>query len=462
MKAPRPSQSLRRRLLIQLLGVAAVLSALIYFGVRAIAEQAAEATQDNILGASATTIAEELAAQDGEIVVDIPYAAFSMLGAINAERVFYRIETDAETLTGYDDLPLPAIAPSLLAPVYYTINYRGVGLRVVALQRLVTVQDRPVVVTIIVGQTRNGHAAITSRVANLAASLGIGFFILAGLLNWVATERALGPVRRVALAVGRRGPADLSPLRQPMPRELAPLSTALNDFMARLRAALTRTETFIAEAAHHVRTPLATVRSQAEIALRLAETEDSRRALRAVIRAVEESGRSAGQLLDHAMVTFRSEHLEPAEVDLSEMLSHALRALTPSADIKDVTLQVSPLDTPAKVLGDQLLIESAIRNMLDNAIKYTPADSTVTISLGQVGGSHVLEICDQGRGLAGADLAALSIRFERGNNVADVVGSGLGLTIIQEVATSHGGSFTLAQMTEGVCAKLSLPCYVPA
>jgi len=462
MKKPRVAQSLRRRLLIQLLSVAALLSALIYFGVRAVADQAAEATQDNILGASAATIAEELGARDDKIMVDIPYAAFSMLGAVNAERVFYRIETATGLLTGYSDLPLPTVAPSQLAPVYYTTTYRGVSLRAVSLRRVVTVADRPVEVTIIVAQTRNGHAAITSRVANLAAGLGIGFFIVAGLLNWVATERALAPVRRVTLEVGRRGPADLSPLRQPVPRELAPLSAALNDFMARLRAALGRTETFIAEAAHHVRTPLATVRSQAEIALRLAETEDSRRALRAVIRAVEESGRSAGQLLDHAMVNFRSENLELAQVDLCEMLGHSLRALTPSAEIKDVSLQTPPLDTPAMVLGDQLLIESALRNMLDNAIKYTPPDSTVSIQLSQCDGYHIMEICDQGRGLAGADLASLSVRFQRGKNVADIVGSGLGLTIIQEVANSHGGKFSLVQMSEGVCAKLSLPCYVSA
>lgn len=458
----RATQSLRRRLLIQLLGVAAVLSALIYFGVRTVANQAAEATQDNILGASAATIAEELGARDGQLVVDIPYSAFSMLGAVNAERVFYRIETRDGTLTGYNDLPLPETAPSLLRPVYYTIAFRGVTLRAVALKRVVTVVDRPVEITVIVAQTRNGLAGIASRVANLAAGLGIGFFIVAGLLNWVATERALAPVRRVAEAVRRRGPADLSPLRQPVPRELAPLSAALNEFMARLRAALDRTETFIVEAAHHVRTPLATLRTQAEIALRLAESDDSRRALRAVIRAAEESGRSAGQLLDHAMVNFRSDHMELAQVDLHNMLGHALRALTPSADIKDVTLKLPTKYGPAFVLGDRLLVESAIRNMLDNAIKYSPADSTVTITLSTENKRHCLTICDDGRGLAGVSPKTLASRFKRGNNVADVVGSGLGLTIIHEVARSHGGAFALEQQSKGgVCAKLFLPSSLP-
>ena len=101
------NSSLRRRLLIQLLLVAALLSALLYFAVRSVADKAAEATLDNILGASTTSIAEQLRSSNDEILVDIPYSAFSMLGAISEDKVFYRIDADGVTLTGYDDLPLP-------------------------------------------------------------------------------------------------------------------------------------------------------------------------------------------------------------------------------------------------------------------------------------------------------------------------------------------------------------------
>ena len=459
MTAIAPSSgSLRRRLIIQLLGIAAVLSALLYITVRAVADQAAEATQDNILGASAAAIAEQLRAADEGIVVDIPYSAFAMLGAVSEEQVFYRIIAGSLTITGYEDLPTPQRLPGDLAPVYYSATYRETDVRIVALKRTVPVENKPLDVTVMVAQTRLGQEAIAARVANVAAGLGIGFFVIAGILSLIAAQSALRPIRRVVEAVGRRGPSDLRPLQHPAPRELAPLLGALNGFMARLRGALDRTETFIAEAAHHIRTPLATVRTQAEIALRQADNEDSRKTLRAVVRAVEESSRSASQLLDHATVIYRSDHMVDDRLDIGSLTQDLVDAYQPTAELKDISIELGIETNRAELSGDRVMIESALRNMLDNAIKYSPAEEPVRIEVRDAGDFVEIAISDKGRGLDGASQTSLTKRFGRGENVDDIVGSGLGLTIVEEVAQAHGGRFDLKQQPEGgTCAIFSLP-----
>ncbi len=105
-----------------------------------------------------------------------------------------------------------------------------------------------------------------------------------------------------------------------------------------------------------------------------------------------------------------------------------------------------------------MLIEAALRNLVDNAIKYSPEETEVSIALSQGNGMVKVRVCDQGRGLSGASMEHLAQRFSRGRNVSDVVGSGLGLTIVTEVIAALGGEFLLEeQATGGTCANMSLP-----
>ena len=457
---PRPlfTGSLRRRLVLQLLALAAVIAILLYFTARSTANQAAEATQDAILGAATATIADQLRGTEAGVDIDLAYSTFSMLGAMGQDRLFYRILVDGKTVTGYADLPLPQRSPDTLQPAFYSQPYRDTDLRIAAVARSVVVDNQLQPVLVLVGQTRYGQQAIADVMGNRAALLGLGFFLLAVPLSLLSAQSVLAPLNRLAEAVARRGPRDLRPVRHPTPPELAPLVNALNGFVARLRGALSQTETFIAEAAHHIRTPLSTVRSEAELALRQSQDEQTRSRLRSMIRAVEESGRSASQLLDHAMVLYRSDQMESADVDLAQVAQNVIRALSPTADLKDLTLLTEGLTAPLLTRGDALLIEAALRNLLDNAIKYSPPETTITLRLHRKAPFAVMQLCDQGRGLSGANVTQLARRFSRGHNVADVVGSGLGLTIVTEVASTLGGHFTLSPIeTGGTCATLSLP-----
>src|SRR6056297_2936346 len=297
--------SIGRRLTLLLAGVAALLSLMSWSMVASLARQAAERTQDNVLAASATAIAETLRSEQGEVRLELPYSAFSMLGAIGEDRVFYRVMAGARMLTGYEDLPVPTAAAAPAAPgrvIFDTGEFGGEAIRLASITRVVLAGAQPVPVIVTVAQTREGVAAIASDLSRLAAILSVAFFAVAVALSAVAARASLRPLNEIAAAVSRRGPSDLRPLRRAAPTELAPLMTSLNRLMDRLGQSIRSAEDFIAEAAHRIRTPLATVRAQAEIALRSARNDEQKQRLRQMIRAVDESSRSAGQLLDHAMV----------------------------------------------------------------------------------------------------------------------------------------------------------------
>ena len=456
------AMSLRQRLLVQLMVVAALLSIILYLAVRNVADDAAEATQDNILGASLATIAEQMGVAEGDLVVDIPYSAFSMLGAVSEERVFYRILQNERTITGYEDLPLPEAWPTTVdSPLYYSSDYLDTHLRMAAIEKRMSIGNQSVSARVVIGQTRLGQEAIAARVASRAAIAGVGLFLLAALLSWFAINTALRPLQRVIEAVGRRGPHDLRVMNYPVPSEFNPLLDALNSFMARLKSARERTETFIAEAAHHVRTPLATVRTQTEIAMHHTDNEQGRHALREVIRSVDESSRSAGQLLEHAMVNYRVDQPELVALDLVAIVTQSVDRFRIAAELKDIDISLN-IDKPFTIKGDRVLLESAIMNIIDNAIKYSPSDTTINVCMHQKAAAVCVSVLDEGRGLSGMSDDELSLRFQRGGNVNDVVGSGLGLSIVKEVANVHNGQFTLLARTDaGTKACLCLPMIAP-
>lgn len=452
--------SIGRRLTLLLAGIAALLSLLSWGMVTGLAREAAERTQDNVLAASATAIAETLRTESGDVRLELPYAAFSMLDAIGEDRVFYLVTAGDRTLTGYADLPVQTVSlPGPGRVAFDTGVYRGDEIRMASLTRHILTGSTPLAVTVTVAQTRYGVGQIAGEVSRLAAVLSVAFFIVAVALSFFAVRTSLRPVTAIAEAVARRGPSDLRPLRRPTPSELVPLVASLDRLMDRLGQSIRRSEEFIAEAAHRVRTPLATVRTQAEIALRSIEDETERQRLRRMIRAVDESSRSAGQLLDHATVAFRAEHLAQDEVDLGDLVRTTVASVAPTAAMRDIDMEMT-FEVEAKVRGDAVLLESALRNVIDNAIKYSPAETVIRVTVARQDRQVAMTVRDEGPGLGPGPLENLTKRFQRGQNAEGVVGSGLGLTIADDVLRVHGGWLALGSCEEGegACVSLVLPC----
>ncbi|WP_425044737.1 sensor histidine kinase N-terminal domain-containing protein [Primorskyibacter sp. S87] len=449
--------SILRQLLVVLLAGAALLAVILFLLVQSFALRLSEESQDNILAASVTSILDAVSVQEGELVLDLPYSAFSMLGNLSDDRVFYAIRENGTFLTGYEDLP-EVSNPSPEEARFITAQYQNEEVRVVSAARQLFVDGRLVMLSASVGQTRQAQAITLKRISRNAGALGIGFFLSTALLAYFAGRAAIAPLERLTASVTRRGPQDLRPVAAPVPREMAPLVSALNGFMERLKTSLARSEDFIAEAAHRVRTPLATVRTQAETTLMRVDRDENRTSLREMIRAIDESSRAAGQLLDHAMVSFRADHLEAEEIDLSQLAADMVHRLGPLADLRDISMFLDAPD-PVRSTGDPILIQNALRNLLDNAIKYSQAEGEVAVSVRAKNGLACVEVRDQGIGFPEKGAEALTGRFIRGSNVETVVGSGLGLTIADEVVGAHGGSLSIHNNSEGpgACVTMFFP-----
>ncbi|MEP5760922.1 MAG: sensor histidine kinase N-terminal domain-containing protein, partial [Litoreibacter sp.] len=169
--------SIRRRLVFQLACIAALLSIAFFLSLRAVAEQAATDTQDNILAASATSIADAVYSESGAIRLDLPYSALSMLGTISEDRVFYRVIVEGKTLTGYDTLPAPDGREREAA--FSTYQFRGDLLRAVAVTRSISAGNQAQRVLVVVAQTRRGLEAISNQITTTATGIGVAFFVVA-------------------------------------------------------------------------------------------------------------------------------------------------------------------------------------------------------------------------------------------------------------------------------------------
>lgn len=454
MDSPIASGSLRNRLTLTLIGGAAVLAVLLFFAVRSYAVQVAQQGQDNILAASVTAMLDAAAIRDAQVEVDIPYAAFSMLSTSADDRVFYAIFQDGTLLSGYDSLGFSQ-ATTGGDKTFQTVQAQNVTVRQISANRTLIGANKRVEIQIALAQTQDALSETLDRISRNAALFGISFFALVAALSFWATSATMGQLNRLTTSVTRRGPQDLSPFRKPVPHEMAPLVNSLNSLMGRLDHSLRQSEDFIAEAAHRVRTPLATVRSYAEATLLRVDKEENREAMRSMVRAIDESSRAAGQMLDHAMITFRSDHLEREDIDLAELARDLVQRLTPIAEMKDLSLQIGG-DTVAPYAGDAILIQSAVRNLIDNAMKYGPADSAIEVKI-LAGPNPQIAVCDHGPGFPGDEIEALTGRFKRGQNAENTIGSGLGLTIAQDVAEAHGGTLALTNQPEGgACVTVSL------
>ena len=446
------SGSLQNRLMLTLISGAAVLGIILFFIVRGYAAQIAQNGQDDILEASLSSILDAIVIQDGSIEVDFPYASLSMLDTELDDRVFYSIYNDDILISGYEDLPLPEKINAEIS-TFNTIKYKDTNARIASAKRILIGEKERITISVSIAQTQDALSRTLNRISKNVALFGSGFFILVTLLSYWATATTISPLMRLASSVTKRGPQDLSPFEKKVPSEMYPLVTSLNKLMTRLDLSLKQSEDFIAEAAHRVRTPLATVRSYADATLQRVTKKENRDALRSMVRAIDEASRAASQLLDHAMITFRSDNLQKEPINLNDLVQNLIDNLAPIAEMKDIELKFKQEDK-IKLYGDFILIQNAIRNLIDNALKYSPYEGIITVSIGTSPISF-LEIHDQGPGFPPKDLDNLTVRFARGQNSNGIVGSGLGLTIAKDVANAHGAKLKLSNHEKGgACVTL--------
>ena len=458
MTKPIIKGSIRRRLSALLTIVAGIIAIFLFFLIQSVARQIAQSSQDNILLASAISIIDSSRFNKGEFSIDLPYSSLSMLDTVTDERVFYSIKLDDQFLSGYKLLPQADVFKSNNI-AYLSSHFLDQDIRIVTVKRLFSINNQPVTLEVSVAQTLNGLTKTLASTRRVSLIVGVTFFLIAAILSFMLARSAVNPLARLTKSISKRGPKDLRPVAAPVPAEMVPLVSSLNTLMHRLEKSLTRSEDFITEAAHRVRTPLTVVRTQAEITLRQIDKPRNRKNLKEIIRAIDESSRAAGQLLDHAMVTFRADNLALEKVNICQLINDTVDRLSPLADLRDISLEVELLHH-ASVLGDPILLQNALYNIIDNAIKYSPIDSKVVTTISSINEKIQISVNDTGPGFNSDEPSKLIERFQRGGNVEGIIGSGLGLTIVHEVVEAHKGHLEIKNLVGGgACVSFLLPSH---
>lgn len=409
---------------------------------------------DRSLGASIKSIAENTYSLEGEIMVNIPTSAFDIFGGDLQERIFYAvIGPDGSVITGYDDLPLPRRAvrgDGVL--VIEDARYHGESVRLGVMRK--RLYDPSLAgddsATIVFAETTESRVAL-ARELFLDSLRRQSLLVMLGLVMLMfALTSALRPLVELRDAVLRRAPEDLTPVPgDDVPAEVTPLFDAINRHTERLSRLFAARRRFLADAAHQIRTPLAVLNTQAEVGLR----ESDPRANRATFSAILATVKSTRRMADQMLALSRAESADPLEAgftvfDLAELARDTSAELAMLALGRRIELAFEPSGA-APVRGERQMMHELISNLVHNAIQYSPPDTEVVIATTCTGHSVVLSVSDQGPGIPESEREKVFQRFYRVLGQGGAEGSGLGLSIVRQIAELHDGEVRLGEGRDG-------------
>ncbi|WP_419904488.1 sensor histidine kinase [Kiloniella sp.] len=434
-------KSLRRRLLLWLLGALALISALMLFEVRSSATKAANEAYDRVLLGSALAIAERVVVVGDTLEVDVPYVALEMLTSAAQDRVFYQvIGPGNQFITGYNDLPMvdDDEIPKDETPLFFDADYRGDAIRIGVISRHLSGGRLSARFTVMVAETVEGRNRLIREMMTAAIVRQLVLILVAGGVMWIGIGWGLKPLVRLEAALNRRTPSDLRPIEHEVPREVRHLIDAINDLMHRLEASFDAMQRFTSNAAHQLRTPLAAIQTQAELAIDETNPAETRKRLEHLGRSTKQTSRLINQLLILARANQTEEGFSSVNIDLKMVCEQVTREFVPRAVSNDIDLGFESLNGSFNIMGSPELIEEALKNLIDNALNYCTQGAQVTVRLRHEDDQVLLEVEDNGPGIIKSERSKIFERFYR-SETRDDEGCGLGLPIVREIMERHGG-----------------------
>nr|WP_307728142.1 sensor histidine kinase N-terminal domain-containing protein [Massilia terrae] len=415
-----------------------------------VAKSIANQPFDHALKDDVTVLAQQVREVDGKVVARLPDSARDILRADDADTVYFQVTGPRGVfVTGDRDLPQPAEddAGDNAEVHFRNVTLHGTPVRIAyswvhldpaqpdADTRLALVQ---------VGETLEKRAQLANAI--IKGVILPQFIILPVILAlvWFALSRGLSPLAQLQERIRARRPDDLSPIdSRQVPEEISPLVGSLNDMLERLSQTIDMQKRFIADAAHQMKTPLAGMRMQSELALRQVDAGEIHRSLEQLAKSSESATRLVNQLLalaraenqPHAGLAFE-------QIDLVALARAVVQEWVPASFAHRIDLGFEPPDEPVFIAANALMLRELLSNLIDNAVRYTPAGGSVTVRVRRDGDDALLEVEDTGPGIAPAERAHVFERFYRilGSSVP---GSGLGLAIVREIAQQHGAEIDI-------------------
>ena len=446
--------TLRRQLIAWLAGPLFILWSVSTVIAYDIAKRFVNLAYDRALLEAALDVGRQVKIINDRLYVDLPEAALQILQTRESGQLFYLVTgPDREFVSGEPDLPRPPEeAPEVTADrvQYYDDEYNGLVIRAVALRVPVQPGSGRGAALIQVAERVTARDEFAREILlRMVLPQGI-LILLAGIAVWYGVGRGLAPLSTLRREIESRSHRDLSALpEEQAPREVRPLIRALNDLLARLGTAIATQQRFIADAAHQLRTPIAGLKTQTELALRQSQPGNVHDTLRQLQTAAEQSTRLVNQLLSLARAEpgARREHAVE-RLDLARLARDTTTEWVPRALARRIDLGYDGEGGGAWIEGDSFLVRDLLGNLLDNAIRYTQQGGQVTVRVAVGPAAVALSVEDNGPGIPELERERVFERFYRVLGTR-AEGCGLGLAIVREIALSHRAEVTLATGADG-------------
>ncbi|MFT3802555.1 MAG: sensor histidine kinase N-terminal domain-containing protein [Burkholderiaceae bacterium] len=422
-----------------------------------IARSIADGPFDRALLERTQALTRQIRMVDGRPRLDGPMPA-SAASATDGARLPYLQIIDAlgQPAYGEANLPLPTLYdfPQIGVTKLRQDTYRGEELRI-AYQYLEPPGSPPGSNPLLV-QVAETPAERTRLANEIIKGVILPQFLILPMalaLVWFGLGRGLRPLRVAQESLHARRIDDLSALdRRSVPQEIAPLVDGFNELLRRLDHTMSEQRRFIADAAHQLKTPLAGLHTQAELAMRETDPEDVRRSLRQLARSSGRAAHLVNQLLAMARIENLREHAALEAIDLNPLARAVVTDWVDPALQRRIDFGYESPDEPAPIAGHAILLQEMLNNLIDNALRYTPEGGTVTVRLATDAGEVRLEVEDDGPGVPAGERQLVFERFYRVLGTA-ADGSGLGLAIVREIVTRHGADVELHDTRPGHPAR---------
>jgi two-component system sensor histidine kinase TctE len=416
---------------------------------------------DRALEYNVQALAQLVTVQNQRVAFNLPQPAREILRADDADQVYYQVlGPRGELLSGERDFPQPRDEdrPGSGETRLRDDEMRGLDVRV-AYTWVKADGSNAAPALVQVAETREKRSVLATEIIKGVMLPQLVILPLAVLLVWLALVRGIKPLSELEERIRARKPDDLSPLDEKVvPLEVAPLVSSVNDLLTRLKSSIATQKRFLADAAHQLKTPLAGLRMQADLAQREQfNAEELKQSLKQIGRSSMRATHTVNQLLALARAENSGKALVRQPCDLARIAMEAVRDTVPRAMEKHVDLGydgAQPGAVGVTLQGNPTLITELIRNLLDNAVNYTPSSAqqpgvvTARVLADPFGRALVLQVEDTGPGIPPGERELVFQPFYRalGTNVD---GSGLGLPIVLEIARQHRARIELEDARPG-------------
>ncbi len=426
-----------------------------------VAQAIADKPFDRALEYNVQTLAQLVTVQAGRPNFNLPQPAREILRADDADQIYYQVTLwPGQLLAGERDLPAPKELQAAGAVTLRDEEIQGQDVRVAAVwKQLAMPAGDTVRVLVQVAETREKRSVLATEIIKGVMLPQFVILPLAVLLVWLALVRGIKPLSELEERIRARKPDDLSPLDdRAVPLEVAPLVSSVNDLLTRLKASLATQKRFLANAAHQLKTPLAGLRMQADLAQREGTDADAlKESLKQIGRSSVRATHTVNQLLALARAEDSGRAMTLQPCNLVEITMDTVRDLLPRAMDKHIDLGYEGAAAGAPgvtIAGNRTLLKEAVSNLLDNALNYTPSSAqdpaviTARVVADPFGQVLVLQVEDSGPGIPPAERELVLQPFYRalGTNVD---GSGLGLPIVNEIVKQHHGEIQIEPVQAG-------------